>query len=151
MPTNFAKHVSVTETAKLLGLTPQAVRDRIRAGSLPGQKDDRGRWRIPPHAVPAASGVSAESQAVDARLATVERQVADLVDARELHIEFVSTLSAERDRYRADAAAAREAAARMNVALAETRDTVRSLLNALDAQSEALTQLLTPGSPADLP
>ena len=38
--------VSVTEAATHLGLTSQAVRDRITAGTLPGRKIGRN-WLIP--------------------------------------------------------------------------------------------------------
>ena len=38
--------VSVTEAATILGLTSQAIRDRITAGTLPGRKIGRN-WLIP--------------------------------------------------------------------------------------------------------
>ena len=38
--------VSVTEAATILGLTNQAVRDRITAGTLPGRKIGRN-WLVP--------------------------------------------------------------------------------------------------------
>lgn len=38
--------VSVTEAATILGLTSQAVRDRITAGTLPGRKIGRN-WLVP--------------------------------------------------------------------------------------------------------
>lgn len=38
--------VSVTEAATILGLTSQAIRDRIAAGTLPGRKIGRN-WLVP--------------------------------------------------------------------------------------------------------
>lgn len=38
--------VSVTEAATILGLTSQAIRDRITAGTLPGRKIGRN-WLVP--------------------------------------------------------------------------------------------------------
>lgn len=43
--------VGIAEAADLLGLTPQGVRDRIAAGSLPGRKIGRN-WAVPRAALP---------------------------------------------------------------------------------------------------
>ena len=60
------------------------------------------------------------------------------------------TLEWSDDRYRADAATSREAALRVNAAAKDLREVVRRLLGVLDEQSEALTQLLAPATPADI-
>lgn len=154
MAKDFAKssELAASEAATRLELTPQAVRDRIRAGSLAGRKDEHGRWRVRADAVPPPRAlVSNDLSALTIRVEELERQLSTILAAQAGDAGRVERLSAERDRFRSDAAAAREAAARLNIALAEVRATARSLLNALDAQSEALTQLLAPGSPADLP
>lgn len=44
--------VSATEAATILGLTSQAVRDRITAGTLPGRKIGRN-WLVPTAALTA--------------------------------------------------------------------------------------------------
>jgi hypothetical protein len=143
--------IGVTEAAARLGLTPQAVRDRIRAGVLPGGKDERGRWRMPTAAVPSTPSAPPGTAAIVARLEQLSAEVSVLRDAQARDARLVDEVSAQRDRYRADAASAREVALRLNVAVAEIRASARSLLDALDAQSDALTELLAPGSPADLP
>jgi hypothetical protein len=40
------KELSVSEAARTVGRTRQAVLARIRSGSLPARRDERGRWRI---------------------------------------------------------------------------------------------------------
>jgi excisionase family DNA binding protein len=147
MPTRFAKSIGITEAAERLGLTTQAVRNRIRAGTLPGTKDERGRWRIPSGAVPRAPLTAVIPDSLDDRVAALERELGAL---REAQAHREADLQNERDRHRADAVAAREVALHLNAAVAEARAAAQSLLNALDAQADALTQLLTPGSPADL-
>ncbi|HUX86329.1 MAG TPA: hypothetical protein VMW65_04955, partial [Chloroflexota bacterium] len=70
---------------------------------------------------------------------------------RELAAErLVRAIEADRDRYRADAATSREAALRVNAAARDLRDVVQRLVGVLDEQSEALTQLLAPATPADV-
>lgn len=150
MATNFAKSFGVTEVAERLGLTTQAVRDRIRAGTLPGTKDERGQWRIPSRAVPSTPGAAASPSSLDDRVAALEHELGTLRNARDAQAHRQADLQRERDRHRADAVAAREVALHLNAAVTEARAAAQNLLNALDAQSDALTQLLTPGSPADL-
>lgn len=145
---NFAKSVGASEAARRLGLTPQAVRDRIRLGTLPGHKNERGQWRVPEAALPAAANEPAATLAK--RVAALEREVEVLRTARGEHDGLLAAIAADRDRHRADAIAAREAALQLNVTIAELRASVRSLLNALDGQAHALTQMLAPGSPEEL-
>lgn len=153
MAQNFAKpdNVGASEAARRLGVTSQTVRDRIRAGSLTGRKDDRGRWRVPEDVLPVAPAALEDDPSIGARVDHLEHELAELRAAQDRGAHVSDALAAERDRYRAEAVAARDAAARLNIAVAEASATARSLLNALDAQTESLTQLLAPGSPADLP
>ena len=51
LPADDVELVGVTEAAGRLGLTPQAVRDRITAGTLPGKKIGRS-WAVPATALP---------------------------------------------------------------------------------------------------
>jgi hypothetical protein len=143
--------IGVTDAAARLGLTPQAVRNRIRAGVLPGGKDERGHWRVPAAAVPSPPSAPPGTAAIVARLEQLSTEVSALRDAQARDARLIDEVSAQRDRYRADAASAREVALRLSGALAEIRASARSLLDAFDAQSDALTELLAPGSPADLP
>jgi hypothetical protein len=70
---------------------------------------------------------------------------------RELAAErAIRAIEADRDRYRADATTSREAALRVNAAAKDLREVVGRLLGVLDEQSEALTQLLAPATPADV-
>jgi hypothetical protein len=47
-PENMApvKELSVSEAARTVGRTRQAVLARIRSGSLPARRDEHGHWRI---------------------------------------------------------------------------------------------------------
>lgn len=38
--------LTLAEAAKVLGISPDAVRMRIRRGSMNGEKDDEGRWWV---------------------------------------------------------------------------------------------------------
>ncbi|MGA8725380.1 MAG: hypothetical protein WB565_10060 [Acidimicrobiales bacterium] len=44
--------VDVPTAARRLGVRSQAVTERLRRGTLPGEKDEQGRWRIPSSALP---------------------------------------------------------------------------------------------------
>lgn len=57
MPTTQAEHtVNATEAGEILGLTAQAVINRVKDGKLPGEKDGHA-WRIPLAAVYRQVGV----------------------------------------------------------------------------------------------
>jgi hypothetical protein len=45
--------MTTTDAAAALGVTPHRVRQRLRAGTLPGHRDHAGRWRIDPAALEA--------------------------------------------------------------------------------------------------
>jgi excisionase family DNA binding protein len=142
--------ISVSEAAERLGRTPQTVRNWLHDGKLAGvQAGKRRIWRVDEASlapfVPPTSTSLVRHDAPE-----LLDQLNRLMD-RELAAErAIRTIEAERDRHRADAAAAREAALRVNAAAKDLREVVQRLLSVLDEQSEALTQLLTPGSPADM-
>lgn len=144
--------VATGEAARRLGITPQAVRDRIRAGTLSGRRQGRA-WRVDSASLPDAT---AEPRS-DAKLNTVLRRLGRL----EEHIEAVAAalkssdaarvlLERERDRYRADAAAAREAALLLTGVTRDAVSASRQLLEALERQTDAIGQLVAPSSPQDL-
>jgi len=47
-PASLAVHeeLTVTEAADLLGVKPQAIRARLKRGTIPGRHNERGHWRI---------------------------------------------------------------------------------------------------------
>lgn len=151
---NAKRTIPVTQAADRLGVTQQTVRNRIRAGELEGTKDGR-EWRVSeasvdraaaPRAVktrPTVSGI--ESQLDGLRLA-----IEGLTQREAAADRVVAAIERERDRYRADAAASKEAALRVNAAAIEIDKAVRQLLRVLELQADALSQLLAPASPGDL-
>lgn len=151
-PVPGGRTMGVTEAARELSVTPQTIRNWIRAERLEGKKVGRA-WVV------SAAAVQREAQRAPRRerSGSTERQLAALVAAVE-RLEARSTTSEElleltrreRDHFRADAATAREAALRVNAAAGEINAAVRHLLSILELQSDALTQLLAPATPGDL-
>jgi hypothetical protein len=45
--------MSAAAAAARLGVTPHRVRQRLRAGTLPGHRDHAGRWQVDPEALEA--------------------------------------------------------------------------------------------------
>ena len=43
---DMAQTIDVLEAARRLGITPDAVRARLRRGTLEGYRDNSGNWRI---------------------------------------------------------------------------------------------------------
>jgi hypothetical protein len=150
--------VRVGLVAEDLGLSPQGVRDLIRGGKLTGCKDPRGRWLVEASSVaeylerygrkkPGDLG----HPRIEQRLDKLARSIDSLREASALSARLLTATERERDRYRADAATAREAALRLVAASQETNSAASELLGGLQRQQDALIQLLAPGSPADLP
>lgn len=158
------KYLTVAVAAARLGVSDQTIRNRLRSGPLRGRKDASGYWQVEAASVEEyrADG----SQLADADLADgdVASQLEELnVKVDELlardaaSADLVASLQRERvalgrerDHHRADAAAAKAAALDVNAAARELDGGVRSMLEMLRRQSDALTQLLAPGSPDDL-
>jgi excisionase family DNA binding protein len=145
----------VSDAARRLSVTSQAVRDWIHAGHLPARKEGR-LWLVREQDVDrlaagrAASQPRASTAGVEDRLRELTEAVALLNEREAASAALVEALARERDRFRADAAASREAALRVNAAAREIDRAVRGLLDVLELQSDALTQLLAPASPEDL-
>jgi hypothetical protein len=148
--------LSTGAAAALLNATPQSIRDWVRDGRLLGQKGANGRFRVDRASaellrrerVPGSE--PAHAAEVVATLADISTEVEHLRDRDELYERLLAQLEAERDRYRADSSTLRGAAIELLAAARETDAGVRALLGALDRQSEALVQLLGPGTPGDL-
>ena len=148
MASKVEGQISVSEAAELLGLSPQAVRDRVKNGGLGGEK--KGRYWYVNHA-DVLSAPRPKRRSVS--LHTIQEEIAEL---RERETErdqgfrqILDVVERERDRYRAEAATAKEAALRVNAAASELRDAVFSLLQNTEQQSAALTQLLAPLTPEE--
>lgn len=144
--------VGTGEAAHRLGITQQAVRDRLRAGTLTGRSEGRA-WRVDVASLPTEGTRATPEATLDAlvrRLDRIEERLGVLAAVQEAAKESQEALVRERDRHHADAAAAREAALQLT---GVTRDAVgasRQLLEALERQADAIAQLVGPGSPGDL-
>ena len=145
--------VPVRVAAERLAVTGQTVRNMIRRGDLRGRKEGR-RWLVDGDDVERLAqeqpGSRREPPAAPPTVGELAEAVAELLRREAAASKLVTALERERDRFRADAAAAREAALRVNAVARETDQAVRHLLEVLELQSDALTQLLAPGSPEDL-
>jgi hypothetical protein len=151
--------VGIRTAATELGLSPQTIRNRIKAGQLDASKGPTGRWEI---ASASLDGyIAAYGRGRQAKEANPDREVMHRLDElatsidllRKGHGASVGLLEAierERDRYRAEAASAREAALRVVAAARDTYAAIEQLLPVLREQNDALAQLLAPGSPQDL-
>ena len=170
--------MSATAAAERLGISSQAVRDRLHARTLRGHQTETGRWRIDPTSVEQAAprndsgrasdedmghrvreltaemrGLAAAVRELTAgapRVNALEATVAALTTRDAATVERLRSLERERDRYRSDASAVRAAALAVNAAASDLDGSVRQVLEVLAHQRDALTQLLAPGSPEDI-
>lgn len=151
--------VGVATAAAELDLSPQAVRNRIKDGQLDASKGPTGRWEIASESL--ESYIAAHGRRRRAREAgpnhEVTRRLDELATAIDLlratrgaSVGVLESVERERDRYRAEAASAREAALRVVAAARDTYAAIEQLLPVLREQNDALAQLLAPGSPQDL-
>jgi predicted DNA-binding protein (UPF0251 family) len=150
-------HVTPGVAAAQVGVSTQTIRNWLRSSKLRGYQDDQGRWQVELASLhgqrtkPARE--SGEPPVDDLRREI--QQIAAAVNALKLSeatsLRLVDSLERERDRYRAEASAAREAALSLVAAAREVDGAVRQTLRVLELQAEALVQLLAPGSPGDLP
>jgi transposase len=150
-----AKGIGVTDAAARLGVTTQTVRNWIRRGDLDARL--RGRtWVIDGASLQRLATTRprrsdrASSGPIEDRLEDLTAAVERLTASQSTSAELLEALRRERDRFRAEAAASKEAALRVNSAARDTHRAVRQLLDVLEHQADALTQLLAPGSPEDL-
>ena len=168
--------MTVADAAAEFGVTAQAVRDRCKKGLLAYKAVSSRKWLVDrgdverylsEHPGPRASSDAADrfrrvSEAPSAtsrppelpplaaaQLSRLSAAVRKLEDRSE-DSSLIATLEWQRDHYRAEAAAISAAALSVNAAAQELRTVVVSLVAALDAQSDALSQLLGPASPQDM-
>jgi hypothetical protein len=94
--------MTLAEAAIRLGTTPDAVRKRIKRGTLQGYKADGGRWLVRLNG--AGHGPDTDSQVDDERVDAAGRRVDGEVDADTLaaYRELVATLQAELAAVRAE-------------------------------------------------
>lgn len=144
------------QAAELLEIGEERVRQLCRNGTLAASKVPGGReWQIDAAAVAERAGSIPPSRR-RRPAASTEVSVDEIVEAviRRLcqppDTSAVAEVRRERDRYRSDAAAVREAALHLTQAAREVRVGMAAALAALDEQAEALSALLAPGSVADL-
>jgi hypothetical protein len=126
------------------------VRDRVRAGTLAGHKDARGRWRIIEAGLPVDLPAPVDQATLARRVDQLAKDIEAIRTERADQAELMAAIARERDAYRAEASTARDVALRINASARDARTALRMLIDALDNQGEAVSQLLLPGSPADL-
>jgi excisionase family DNA binding protein len=149
---SVSQTVSTGEAARRLGITQQAVRDRVRAGTLSGRREGR-EWRVDAANLPSkapATPRALSTGVIAQRLTDIESRLSEMSSAQQSADSAAAAIARERDRYRAEAAAAREAALRLSGVTRDAVGAARQLLEALDAQAEAIAQLVGPGSPQDV-
>lgn len=130
--------------------TSQTIRDWIEKEQLEGQKV-RGRWRVSGESVEAHPRFRKPTDdGTKARLDRLETQVGALQGDHSAALKQVEAISRERDEYRARAQQAQEQALLLNATVRELEQAMRSLLEGVARQSEAIAQSLVPGTPADL-
>jgi hypothetical protein len=128
----------------------------VEGGELRGRRAGRA-WEVEVASIDEAFAARKTSSSgrravpdTDRGLRALESAVEELRLARESDAARIEALEGERDRYRADALAARTAALRSLSTSDKLDESTRQLLDALKEQREALVQMLAPGSPADL-
>jgi hypothetical protein len=142
--------------ARELRLDPERARQLAQAGTLVGEKrGGRNAWFIDPQSLakelkvrggPWEDGV--------AKLAAEVRSLAGQVAALEgagAGARSESGAEAERDQYRAEAATMREVATRANAAHRDTIAGFRQVLEAMEEQTNLVSELLGPRTLAELP
>ncbi|HEV7564399.1 MAG TPA: helix-turn-helix domain-containing protein [Microbacteriaceae bacterium] len=149
--------IRVSTVAGQLGLSSQAVRNLIRSGKLDAAKDPEGRWLLNAASVEEYLALRGRHKPPILGLAGVERELQGIAEnVRALRESGATTsgvleeLERERDRYRAEATAARAASLSLISASRETRAALGGLLDSMRHHEDALIQLLTPGTAEDL-
>jgi predicted transcriptional regulator len=151
------EYVRTPRAAARLGVTGQTIRNWLSSGDLRGRRTGRA-WEVEVPSIEEALAVRRASSRdihpgtsdAERQLRALESAVEELRRARESDATRIEALEQERDRYRADALAARAAALRSISSSEKLDESTRQLLDALKEQREALIQTLAPGSPADL-
>ena len=145
--------VPVAQAAQRLRVTPQTVRNWLRAGRLEGTKHGT-RWFVERASIELLEPNDGEPDApireIENRINEIAKSLEQLLSQESHASRLLAAIERERDHYRAEAAASKEAALRVNAAANEIDGAVRGLLKVLELQTGALEQLLAPSSPQDL-
>lgn len=158
MQINPASQMSTGAAAAKLNVTSQTIRNWVRSGRLSGSQMSAGRLRVDAASVErllsdggdGSGATGGATQSLEATLADIRRALEDLRSRDLAATRLLEAVERERDRFRAESAALRDASLQLVSAASETDAGVRSLLEVLERQREALVQLLAPGSPEDL-
>lgn len=157
--------VSLKQAAQQLDENAETTRLRIGRGELRGEQRGRGgRWFVEPQSLANLVSARGGSQRPEARIGSLESKIDQLTSAVEqLRSDMqglrsdpieqrvdLETLARERDRYRAEASTLREAAIRANAGQRSMAEGFRKVLDAVDENANALSELLGPQSPADV-
>jgi excisionase family DNA binding protein len=147
-------HVRVSHAARQLGLSPQSVRNLIRAGRLSAEKDDTGRWMVRAEDLERYLADHGRHRPPDPAVDDLERKLRELDrivqtlgDSNRVALARLEAVERESDRHRAEAATARTIALQLVQASEETRT---GLCKAAERVEQALVQALLPGSPESL-
>jgi chromosome segregation ATPase len=143
--------------AAALGESTENTRLRAKRGALVAkQRGRRNEWFIEskslakllgdlgrtPRTAPAIDELAAEVRLLAAEVEALKGRASTSDDE-------VQSLRLERDRYRAEASTMRETAIRANAAQRAAAAGFRQVLEALEEQANALTELLGPRSPSE--
>lgn len=139
------------DAARRLAVTAETIRRWVDTGTLDGFREARKvrrRYFVSEQAVEELrrrreSGEHSPSE----ELHRLRERVAELEAAR--HGRELDQLSRERDQYRAENSALKEALLRLNAAMEHTEQAATAHAAALREQREALSVLLTPHSPGE--
>lgn len=148
------EEMSTAEAGVVLGVTAQTIRQWCEVGKLKARRaGERRVWRVDRASVDSLVALRPQPTA-QADLAIQIRDLRVAVDRlrsdRSADPSLVAALERERDHYRGESAAVREAALLVNSAARETSSAVRHLIDVLEQQSAALEQLLAPSTPFDV-
>lgn len=157
--------IPLKQAAQQLGENAETTRLRAVGRELVAEQRGRGRqWFIESQSLASLVSTRDGSQAPDARLDRLESKIdllASGVEQLRADVEGVrgdrtdegvnlDALGQERDRYRAEASTFREAAIRANAGQRAIVEGFRKVLDAVEENANALSELLGPQSPNDV-
>lgn len=148
--------IPVRDAATRLGVSPQTIRNWLRRNRLKGRMQGR-TWLVDTKSIEALeprisrhAGNATQPSDIEHDSAQLAETVNRLVQREAAAERLLESIERERDRFRAEAAASKEAALRAIASSVEAQKAARQLLDALELQSDALAQLVAPSSPLDV-
>lgn len=151
--------ITVTQAAQALEVSGETVRKRLASGDLKGERQTNRRWRVAKTSVDATLAKIGKKNFLPvgdaASLAAELQRLSEKVDQLEEHVREsdreLERVRAERDRYRSDASTLRATALHVQATANDAAGALRTVLASLeDAQAQALSAMLAPGSPQEL-